>query len=74
MSTGPFSKYMLNLSSAIVSVYKSTGTFTKDIVDLSFGLAFCQHVYRLFFGEFSHLYKAMGRGDGNNRYSPKIRL
>ena len=34
MSTGPFSKYMLNLSLAVDSVYMSTGCFSEHIVNL----------------------------------------
>ena len=49
MSTGPFSKYMLNLSLTVESVYMSTGTFPKDIVGLRFDRGICLHVYRHIF-------------------------
>ena len=49
MSTGPFSKYILNLSLTVESVYMSTGTFPKDIVGLRFDRGICLHVYRHIF-------------------------
>ena len=49
MSTGPFSKYMLNLSLTVESVYMSTGTFPKDIIGLRVDHGICLHVYRPIF-------------------------
>ena len=59
MSTGPFSKYMLNLSLTVESVYMSTGTFPKDIVGLRVDHGVCLHVYRVIFGGYIPFETAM---------------
>ena len=49
VSTGTFSKYMLDLSLTVESVYVSTGTFPKDIVRLRIDRGNCLRVYRHIF-------------------------